>query len=145
MADSERVELEAVGLSDDEWRQRLSPEQYQVLRRGGTDRPFGGKYTHPGLKGVFRCSGCGAVLFSSEAQFDSGSGWPSFSSPVERTALELREDRSLLMRRTEVRCARCGGHMGHLFDDGPGPSRERWCINSTSLELDPSSGEAPSG
>lgn len=127
-------------LADDEWRQRLSDEQYRVLREKGTDRAFTGRFTHPGPDGMFRCAGCGAVLFDSGTQFDSGSGWPSFSEPANLRNVELHEDRSLGMVRTEVSCKRCGGHLGHLFDDGPGPTGQRWCINSTSLELDPERG-----
>jgi peptide-methionine (R)-S-oxide reductase len=125
-----------VELSEAEWRQRLTPEQYKVLRQKGTDRPFTGEYTHPVYEGVFRCAACGNELFSADAQFDSGSGWPSFVKPLDPERVELHEDRSLGMRRVEVTCRRCGGHLGHVFDDGPGPSGQRWCINSTSLDLE---------
>ncbi len=127
-------------LSDEEWRRRLSDEQYRVLREKGTDRPFAGRFTHPGPDGIYRCAACGAALFDSSTQFDSGSGWPSFSEPADLENVELHTDTSLGMVRTEVTCKRCGGHLGHLFDDGPGPSGERWCINSTSLDLDPQRG-----
>ncbi|MGH7610413.1 MAG: peptide-methionine (R)-S-oxide reductase MsrB [Candidatus Dormibacteria bacterium] len=122
--------------SEAEWRQRLSPDEYHVLREKGTDRAFTGEFTHPGRRGMFRCAGCGMELFSSETQFDSGSGWPSFTSPLESGRVDLAEDRSLGRQRTEVLCSSCGGHLGHLFDDGPGPTGQRWCINSTSLTLD---------
>jgi peptide-methionine (R)-S-oxide reductase len=129
------AEPERLELSDAEWRERLTPAQYQVLREKGTDRPFTGAYTHPGTDGKFLCAACGEELFSSDAQFDSGSGWPSFVEPVDRENVELHVDRALGMVRTEVTCARCGGHLGHVFPDGPNPTGERWCINSTSLEL----------
>ena len=122
-------------MSDDQWRERLSPEQYAVLREKGTDAPFAGRFVHPGPDGVYRCAACGAELFDSTVQFDSGSGWPSFTEPTNLRHVELHEDRSHGMVRTEVTCRRCGGHLGHLFDDGPGPTGQRWCINSTSLAL----------
>ena len=125
-------------MSEDQWRQRLTPQQFRVLRQKGTDRPFEGEYTHPVYSGMFRCAGCGAELFSSEAQFDSGSGWPSFSAPLDTERVELHEDSSHNMVRIEVTCRSCGGHLGHLFDDGPMETGQRWCINSTSLELDSS-------
>jgi peptide-methionine (R)-S-oxide reductase len=129
-------ELTKVEHSDKEWRERLSREQYWVLRDKGTERPFSGRYAHPEFDGTFRCAGCGAVLFSSDDQFDSGSGWPSFTRPVNADAVVLTSDRSLFMRRVEVTCKACGGHLGHLFKDGPRPTGERWCINSLSLQLD---------
>jgi peptide-methionine (R)-S-oxide reductase len=131
VADEDRMDL-----TDEEWRQRLNPEQFEVLRNKATDRPFSGEYTHPVYEGVFKCAGCGSELFSAETQFDSGSGWPSFTRPIESDRVELHEDRSYGMRRIEVTCSRCGGHLGHVFDDGPGPEGLRWCINSTSLELE---------
>ncbi len=127
---------ERMELSDKEWRQRLSPEEFHVLRQKGTDRPFSGEYTHPVYSGTFRCAGCGNELFAAGDQFDSGSGWPSFVRPFDPEAVELTADHSLGMRRVEVTCRRCGGHLGHVFEDGPGPTGERWCINSTSLKLD---------
>lgn len=133
----QRDVVEPFELSDKEWRQRLTPEQYRVLREKGTDPPFMGRFTHPGEDGVYRCAACGAELFDSKAQFDSGSGWPSFSEPANLANVELHKDRSLGMVRTEVVCKRCGGHLGHVFEDGPEPTGERWCINSTSLRLDP--------
>ena len=124
-------------LSDAEWRSRLTAEQYHVLREKGTDPPFQGEYTHPGPEGLYRCAGCGFELFISDTQFESGSGWPSFTAPLESSHVATDEDRSLGRRRTEVMCSRCGGHLGHVFDDGPGPTGQRWCINSTSIKLEP--------
>ena len=122
--------------TDAEWRDELSPEQYEVLRRGGTERAFTGRYWDCHDDGIYRCAGCGNELFSSGTKFESGSGWPSFTDPMFSEAVETREDRSHGMVRTEVLCARCGGHLGHVFDDGPGPSGERWCINSCALDFD---------
>lgn len=128
---------ERLELSEEEWRSRLTPEQYHVLREGGTDPAFSGPYTHPGPDGRYLCAGCGAVLFEAATQFDSGSGWPSFTEPADSAHVELRRDRSFGMVRTEVLCRRCGGHLGHVFEDGPRPTGERWCINSTSIALEP--------
>ena len=128
---------EAVVKTDDEWRQELSPEQYEILRCKGTERPFTGKYVHAKDKGVYRCAACGAELFASDTKFDSGTGWPSFTEPANLAHVELHEDRSHGMVRTEVTCKRCGGHLGHVFDDGPGPTGQRYCINSCSLDFDP--------
>ena len=123
--------------SDEEWRSELTPEQYEVLRRQGTEPPFTGKYVYSKEDGVYRCAACGNELFSSDTKFDSGTGWPSFTEPAVAAAVETREDKSLFMRRTEVVCRRCGGHLGHVFDDGPRDQGGlRYCINSCSLDLD---------
>ena len=125
--------------TDEEWRAELTAEQYHVLREGGTERAFTGKYVDLHDDGSFRCAGCGTQLFDSGTKFESGSGWPSFTEPANREHVELVEDRSHGMVRTEVRCRTCGGHLGHVFDDGPGPTGQRWCINSAALEFDPKS------
>jgi peptide-methionine (R)-S-oxide reductase len=126
----------AVEKTDREWREALTPEQYEVLRHKATERPFTGEYVHEKRAGTYRCAGCGAELFSSQTKFDSGTGWPSFTEPADRANVELHEDFSHGMHRIEVTCARCGGHLGHVFPDGPGQTGERYCINSCSLDLE---------
>lgn len=123
--------------TDDHWRERLTPEQFNVLRKKGTERAFTGKYVSTKDDGMYRCAACGAELFSSDTKFNSGTGWPSFTEPAVAEAVELIDDNSHGMRRTEVICKACGGHLGHVFNDGPGETGERYCINSLSLELDP--------
>jgi peptide-methionine (R)-S-oxide reductase len=121
--------------TDEEWRAELTPEQYQVLRRQGTEPAFAGEHVNNKTNGMYACAACGAELFASDTKFDSGTGWPSFTEPAVAEAVELREDRSHFMTRTEVVCRRCGGHLGHVFDDGPGDGGQRFCINSLSLDF----------
>ncbi|MGC8513928.1 MAG: peptide-methionine (R)-S-oxide reductase MsrB [Acidimicrobiales bacterium] len=135
--DSPSVEMPK---SEEEWKSRLSPEQYEVLRKAGTERPWSGKYVDNHEDGTYTCAGCGSVLFDSSTKFESGSGWPSFYEPAVAEAVEVVEDRSHGMVRTEVRCRRCGGHLGHVFDDGPNPTGLRYCMNSLSLDFKPAAG-----
>ncbi len=134
------------GKTDREWREELSEEEYRILREKGTERAFTGRYWDEKTPGTYRCRGCGEPLFSSRTKYESGSGWPSFWEPVEEEAVAEEEDRSLFMKRTEVVCGSCGGHLGHVFPDGPQPTGLRYCINSASLSLDPEEdGEADAG
>jgi len=128
--------MEKIEKTDEQWREELDPERFQVLRQKGTEPPFTGAYTHSKEDGIYRCGGCGAELFRSDSKFDSGTGWPSFTEPAVAEAVELHSDTSLGMTRTEVTCASCGGHLGHVFPDGPGAGGQRYCINSISLDLD---------
>lgn len=142
-ADSKSGEPEKVEYSEAEWRKRLSDEQYHVLREKGTERAFTGKYWDTKTKGQYMCAGCGAVLFTSDQKFDSGCGWPSFSKAADERGITETKDLSHGMARTEVTCTRCGGHLGHVFDDGPGPTHLRYCINSASIDLKPDGKPGP--
>ena len=133
--------MEKIQKTEQEWRQELDPAAYEVLRQQATERPWAGKYVNEKGDGVYRCAGCGNALFNSDTKFESGSGWPSFTDPMFGEAVETSTDSSHGMVRTEVTCAACGGHLGHVFDDGPGDSGLRYCINSCALSLDPNGDE----
>lgn len=132
------VETEKITLSDTEWQRRLTPEQFRILRSSGTERPFCGTLLDNKKQGVYTCAGCGLPLFASDAKFNSGTGWPSFFQPIARENIAEHADHSLGRERTEINCARCDGHLGHVFPDGPPPTRLRYCLNSESLNFTPS-------
>lgn len=134
--------MDKIEIDEVEWKKRLTPEQYRILRKKGTEQAFTGAYNDHKGKGLYRCAGCGETLFSSEKKYDSGSGWPSFVEPATSDSIEEHDDNSLFSKRTEVVCAKCGGHLGHVFPDGPEPTGLRYCINSSALEFDDSQSQS---
>lgn len=145
MAEPDRREASPEERSDEEWKERLSAQEYRVARKGGTERAFSGRYWDTKAPGIYRCVCCGTPLFSSRDKYESGTGWPSFHDVIEPANVAEMEDRSLFMRRTEVRCARCDAHLGHVFPDGPEPTGLRYCVNSVSLRLDPGDAQGNDG
>jgi peptide-methionine (R)-S-oxide reductase len=135
------AKIDKIVKSDAEWKKQLTPEQYQVTRKHGTERAFTGQYWNNKASGLYRCICCGTPLFESSTKFESGTGWPSFWAPVTEEAVALKDDRSFFMRRTEVLCARCDAHLGHVFPDGPEPTGQRFCMNSASLSFEPKKDE----
>ncbi|MBS3817883.1 bifunctional methionine sulfoxide reductase B/A protein [bacterium] len=141
--DGEKNMVKKVIKTDKEWKRILTPEQYRVMRKGATEKPFTGEYNDHYEKGIYHCAGCGTPLFSSENKYDHGSGWPSFTRPVDKKYIQYKDDYSLLMKRSEVRCAVCGAHLGHVFSDGPPPTHKHYCINSISLDFKPDNQSYP--